>query len=136
MSSIVMAACTTEKIYSLEHIDFYAAQTVAWAEEAGVSNVGVCYAPLKDLWYDLDKFDLPRKFALGLCDGPPRLYGTRMEFFTYIAPRCTVVVVDDMTQDHNYSKKVMEWASENNRDVTILGGMALITKRNQERIAA
>lgn len=129
LSSVLMGAVTDQKIYSLEHIDFYAAQTVSMCEQAGVGNVGVCYAPLKDFWYDIDKFDLPRKFALGLCDGPPRLYGTRMKFFEVIAPRCTVLVVDDITIDHNYSKKVYDWADKNGRIVTVLGRAALITKR-------
>lgn len=129
LSSVMMGAATDQTIYSLEHLEFYAAQTVAWAEEAGVANVGVCYAPLKDCWYDIEKFDLPNKFALGFCDGPPRLYGTRMKFFDAIAPRCTVIVVDDVTQDHNYARKVHAWATANNRAITILGRAALITKK-------
>ena len=128
LSSVVLGASSSDKVYSLEHLPNYAAQTVALLEEAGVSNVGVCYAPLKDFWYDLDKFDLPNKFALGFCDGPPRLYGTRMQFFEHIAPRCQAIVVDDIKTDNNYAKKVHEWAAANGRDVQILGRGALILK--------
>lgn len=129
LSSVMMGAVTDQLVYSLEHVDFYAAQTVKWAEEAGVENVGVCYAPLKEFWYDIEKFDLPNKFALGFCDGPPRLYGTRMKFFEVIAPRCEVLVIDDVKQDIKYLGKVHQWAEENSRNVQILGRAALITKR-------
>lgn len=131
LSSVMMAAVTDQKVYSLEHDDLYAAQTVRMGEKSGVNNFGVCYAPLKDFWYDIEKFDLPAKFALGFCDGPPRLYGTRMKFFEVIAPRCEVLIVDDIKQDIKYLGKVYQWASENNRNVQILGRAALITKKSK-----
>lgn len=130
MSSILMASVTDQKVYSLEHMERYAIQTHSWALEAGINgNLGICSAPLKDFWYDLSKFDLPNKFAFGFCDGPPRLYGSRMRFFDEIAPRCTVIAVDDVTQDHNYLQKVHEWANANNRSVEILGRAALLKKK-------
>lgn len=128
LSSVLMGCVTDQKVYSLEHLQHYAAQTLAWAEEAGVPNLGLCCAPLKDFWYDIDRFELPAKFAFGFCDGPPRLYGTRMRFFEEIAPRCTVIAVDDIKTDSNYAGKVHEWAEENGRVVTILGRAALIQK--------
>jgi predicted O-methyltransferase YrrM len=129
LSSVLMAAASGQQVYSLEHLPHYAAQTIAWAEEAGVSNVGLCCTPLKDFWYDVDAFDLPQKFALGFCDGPPRMYGTRMRFFDVIAPRCTVIVVDDIKTDNNYAKAVHAWADAHGRIVTILGRVAMITKQ-------
>lgn len=128
LSSILMGAVSEGPVYSFEHIDHYAAQTLAWCEEAGVSNVGLCHAPLKDGWYDLDKFDLPNKFAFGFCDGPPRLYGTRMRFFDEIAPRCTVIAVDDIKTDNNFARQVSEWAKANGYQVQILGRCALLTR--------
>lgn len=128
LSSIFMAAASGRPVYSLEHLPHYAAQTLAWAEEAHISNVGICCAPLKDFWYDIEKFDLPKKFALGFCDGPPRMYGTRMKFFEFIAPRCTVVVVDDIKTDNNYARAVYQWAEAHGRSVTILGRAAMISK--------
>lgn len=136
LSSVLIGLATKETVYSLEHIDHYASQTVLWLEEAGVSNVGVCHAPLKDFWYDLDKFDLPNKFAFGFCDGPPRMYGTRMQFFEKLAPRCTVLLVDDITSDHNFARKVESWAHSNGRCFQILGRTALITKQEALRMAA
>lgn len=128
LSSVLMAAVTAERVYSLEHVEHYAAQTLAWAQEANVGNVGICCAPLKDFWYDLDKFDLPHKFAFGFCDGPPRMFGTRMKFFEVLGPRCTMIVVDDIKTDNNYARKVYEWAQANGRTVTILGRAAMLKK--------
>lgn len=130
LSSVFMAAAApTEKVYSLEHIEHYAAQTLAWAEQAGVNNLGLCHAPLKDWWYDIEQFTLPKKFAFGFCDGPPRLYGTRRRFFEVIAPRCSVVLVDDVKQDAGYLRFVHEWTAQNDRQIQVLGRAALIQKR-------
>lgn len=137
LSSVFMGACADgQKVYSLEHVEHYAAQTLAWCEETVVANVGICCTPLKDFWYDLEQFDLPRKFAFGFCDGPPRMYGTRMRFFDAIAPRCTVILVDDIKQDVNYARAVHEWASAHAMQVQILGRAALLTKAASLREAA
>ena len=130
LSSMFMAAATSEKVYSLEHLNHYAAQTLAWAEESSVNNLGICCIPLKDFWYDIGQLDLPKKFALGFCDGPPRMYGTRMQFFEKIAPRCTVIVVDDIKSDNNFARQVHQWAHANDMAVTILGRAAMLTRAN------
>lgn len=136
LSSVFMAAATDQPVYSLEHVQHYATQTLAWAEEAGVSNVGMCCAPLKDFWYDIDLFPLPTKFALGFCDGPPRLYGTRMKFFDVLAQRCEVIVVDDIKTDNNFARAVHAWAEANGRIMQILGRVALISKQSHWQQAA
>lgn len=128
LSSVFMGAVSAAQVYSLEHAQQYAAQTVAWCEEAGVANVGVCYAPLKDFWYDVDKFDLPNKFALGFCDGPPRFFGTRMRFFEVFGDRCSAILVDDVKSDINFLNKVAAWTESRGRSFQILGRAALITK--------
>jgi hypothetical protein len=128
LSSVLMAAVSGQPVYSLEHIEHYAAQTLNWCEEAGVPNVGLCHAPLKDGWYDIERFDLPNKFAFGFCDGPPRMFGTRMRFFDEIAPRCTVIAVDDIKTDNNFARQVNEWAAANGYEVQILGRCALLTR--------
>lgn len=137
LSSIAMAAVTSQKVYSLEHLPHYAQQTLGWAEEAGIPNIGLCHAPLtEDCWYDVSKFDLPNKFAFGFCDGPPRLYGTRMRFFEEFGNRCTVIAVDDVKSDIGFARKVQLWAEANGRTFEILGRGALIQKREALREAA
>jgi hypothetical protein len=133
LSSVFMGAASCDKVYSLEHEQHFAARTVALAEEASVGNVGVCYAPLKDFWYDVEAFDLPNKFAFGFCDGPPRMYGTRMLFFDVIASRCTVIVVDDVEQ---HAAEVHQWADSHGYEVTRLGRAALLKRKELNRLAA
>lgn len=136
LSSVFMAAASSETVYSLEHIDHYAAQTLAWAEESGVANLGICCAPLKDFWYDLEKFALPAKFAMGFCDGPPRMYGTRMRFFDVLGPRCSVIVVDDIKTDYQFSRSVDTWAQSHGMEMKVLGRVALLTRREHWKEAA
>ena len=69
-----------------------------------------------------------RKFGIGFCDGPPRLYGTRMQFFEVFGGRCEIIVVDDIKTDNNFARKVHEWAGAHGRMVKIEGRAALITK--------
>jgi predicted O-methyltransferase YrrM len=130
LSSVLMAAVTDQRVYSLEHVEHYASQTLKWAEEAGVDNLGICCTPLTDdCWYDVDKFELPNKFAFGFCDGPPRMYGTRMRFFETFGERCTVIAVDDIKTDNNFAKAVYDWAEVHSRTVTILGRCAFIQRQ-------
>ncbi len=128
LSSVFMGAVSQDRVYSLEHVQHYAAQTLAWCEESDVANVGICCAPMTDFWYDLEKFDLPKKFALGFCDGPPRMYGTRMRFFDFIAPRCSAIVVDDIKTDNTFARAVHDWAASHGFVVVILGRVALLSK--------
>lgn len=136
LSSVLMGLATNEKIYSLEHNEHFAAQTLSWCNEAGVSNVGICQAPMRDFWYDVGAFELPNKFAFGFCDGPPRLYGTRMKFFEVFGDRCSVILVDDIKTDNTFAKKVQDWAEVNGRTFQVLGRCALILKHEALRKAA
>lgn len=129
LSSIVMAALSDGPVYSLEHLTHYAATTHYWGELAGVTNLNIACAPLAaDYWYDLDRFELPAKFALGFCDGPPRSFGTRGYFFERIAPRCTAVLVDDYATNPPYQRIVHEYADARGLQVTALGRSALIAR--------
>lgn len=129
LSSLLMGAVTQEKVYALEHSPAWAANTLTMCEENGVANVGICHAPMKDGWYDVDAFDLPQKFAFGFCDGPPRGFGTRGRFFDVLGHRCEVIVVDDFKADMAYSNRVRQWAEAHGRTVQVLGRCALILKK-------
>jgi hypothetical protein len=128
LSSVLMALATEQTVFSLEHDRHYANQTMRWAAEAQTYNLGMCCEPLKGFWYNLEPFDLPEKFAFGFCDGPPRMFGTRMRFFDVLAPRCSVILVDDIKTDNGFAIAVHRWAEANGRSVTILGRCALLTK--------
>lgn len=128
LSSVLMAAVSDGPVYCLEHEAHWAARTKALAEEAGTRNVGICQAPMVDLWYQTEPFYLPAKFALGFCDGPPRNYGTRMRFFDVFGDRCEAIIVDDAKSDTRYLGQLQAWADANGRTLQLLGRAALITK--------
>lgn len=128
LSTALMGLVTKQTIYCLEHDQMYAEQTRAWCEEAGASNVGICQTGMRDGWYDVEGFPLPDKFAFGFCDGPPRLFGTRMRFFEVFGDRCTLIYVDDIKSDNNFALQVQEWAAANGRTFSVLGRGALIQK--------
>lgn len=143
LSSLVLgASAPTERVYSLEHEERFSLLTREWLRTSarnagGVRNVTVCFAPLAaDFWYDLSRFELPAKFALGFCDGPPRLYGTRFRFFEEIAARCEAVIVDDIKTDNNFARKVHAWALAHGRTMEVLGRAALILKAQPLKAAA
>lgn len=139
LSSVFMAAACSDKVYSLEHVDHYAAQTKLWAEEAGVENLGICCAPLaRDFWYDLEAFDhmLPRKFGVGFCDGPPRFYGTRLRYLDQLAPRCVLNVFDDIKTDANYLREVQAYADSKALKLQVLGRVALVGSESLLKAAA
>lgn len=133
LSSIVMAAVSGQKVYSLEHSPQYGAQTYGWAKEAEPLDLAICHAPLTDeLWYDLSKLELPARFSLGFCDGPPRKYGSRMRFCEVFGDRCTAIIVDDITSDNGFANKVRQWAEANGRTFQVLGRCALIQREEAQ----
>lgn len=100
LSTVLMAAAAPDQIvYCLEHRQAYADKLIQMAASAGVKNIGLCLCPMSDNWYDLSDMDIPKRFAVGLNDGPPRAFGSRSEFFRRIA--CDVVVCDD-AEDPEY----------------------------------
>ena len=136
LSSLVLAAAGNQPVYSLEHDQNYATQTFNWGRQAGV-DPHICYAPLADdLWYDLDKFDLPERFALGICDGPPRIYGSRMQFFERLGGRCSMIVVDDMNSDVAFTEAVRDWAERHGRRMELFGRVAVLHQPETARKAA
>lgn len=129
LSTVLMSAATCQTVHSLEHLEHYANRTGAWCNEAGVDNYRLICAPLREGWYDISRMKLPDRFAFGFCDGPPRLYGTRMRFFEEFGDRCTVILVDDIKTDNNFALSVQQWAEANGRTFQVLGRCAFIQKQ-------
>lgn len=136
LSTALMGLVTKQTVYCLEHDALYAERTRTWCEEAGASNVGICHTGLKDGWYDIEGFPLPDRFAFGFCDGPPRMFGTRMRFFEVFGDRCGTIYVDDIKSDNNFARQVQEWAEANGRTFMVLGRGALIQRAEAMREAA
>jgi predicted O-methyltransferase YrrM len=131
LTTAVIAAASGQPVHSLEHLEHYARQSDDWCRQMGVENATIWCAPLKDGWYDIERMRLPDSFTLGFCDGPPRLYGTRMRFLEVFGSRCSVIVMDDVKSDNNFSSAVRQWAADNGRTFEVLGRAALMQRQTQ-----
>jgi predicted O-methyltransferase YrrM len=127
LSTIVLAASTEQQVWAVEHDPRYAADIEEMAGQAGVKNIALASAGLKDGWYDLEAEmpSLPAQFGLAFVDGPPRVHGTRMKFFETFGHRCEVILCDD-ADDAAYAKKLKAWAEANGRKYQSDGRAAVI----------
>ncbi len=128
LSTIVMAAASDQQVWAVEHDAKYAEETESMAVVAGVGNIALVTAKLKDNWYDLDAdmASLPAQFGVGFVDGPPRYLGCdRMKFFEVFGDRCKVILCDDA----NGSGRIAElkaWAASRGREIKFDGRAAVI----------
>lgn len=136
LSTILMAAAIPgHYVYCLEHDPIYAAQLRQMSREAGIKNIGLCEVPMKDGWYDLSDCDLPPMFAMGLLDGPPRVYGTRARFLDVFGNRCGAIIVDD-ADSPDYLAKVLDWCRANGRDIDLHQGRLAVLGASKMSVAA
>lgn len=126
LSTIIMAAASDQRVWCVEHEPRYAENLAAMAEEAGVSNIAIVTANIgKDGWYDLARETLPEQFGVAFVDGPPRIYGGRMQFFDAFGDRCKVILCDD-ANDSVYGPKMKAWAASKGRSIKFDGRAAVI----------
>lgn len=127
LSTIVLAASTEQKVWTVEHDARYAQELVDMARVANVRNIAVVSAALKGGWYDLDHemVEMPDQFGLAFVDGPPREHGSRMKFFDVFGKRSKVILCDD-ADDAAYARKVKAWADANGRKYQADGRAAVI----------
>lgn len=137
LSTVLMAAALPagSYVYALEHDPLHAAKMRELARAAGVKNIGLIEG-MHNGWYKLDGCDLPPRFALGLLDGPPRGYGTRMRFFDAFGDRCDMIVADD-ADGADYAAKMLDWCRETGGAMEYIDGrLAIIRPHPQTAIAA
>lgn len=130
LSTIVLAASTGQRVWTVEHEPRYAQELEDMAKRAGVGNIALVSAALKDGWYDLghEMAELPPEFGLAFVDGPPREHGSRMRFFEVFGQRCKVILCDD-ADDANYARHLRAWADANGRKYQADGRAAVILPR-------
>ena len=131
LTTVLMAAATDETVWCLEHSPVHAARLREMAAHAGVRNIALVTCPLREGWYapaDEDWAEMPRKFAVGLVDGPPRLLGDRMRFFDHFGDRVKVILADD-ADDRGYAEKLEAWAEGKGLEMRRDGRAAVILKR-------
>jgi predicted O-methyltransferase YrrM len=129
LSTIVLAASTDQRVWAVEHDAGFSGGLVEMAKLAGVKNIALITAPLKNDWYDLEAEmpNLPEQFGLAFVDGPPRTQGNRMKFFETFGHRCEVILCDDACEAM-YAKRMKEWAEANGRTYQADGRAAVILK--------
>ena len=127
LTTILMAAATDQTVWCLEHHGLYAAQLQQMCTEAGVFNINMVMCPMKDGWYDFsaDLHLMPKRFALGLNDGPPRAYGPRTGFFNYFGTTIDRVICDD-ADNPPYRNYLERWAKDHSRDFLFVEPRAAI----------
>jgi predicted O-methyltransferase YrrM len=131
LTTILMAAANPDQtVWCLEHHPVYALKLEHMAYQAGVKNIALVTCPIKDGWYDVaaDLPHMPKRFAVGLIDGPPRLLGDRMKFFDVFGDCCEAFLADD-ADDAGYAATLTTWADNNGRALKIYDRAAVILKR-------
>jgi len=130
LSTVLMAAAAPGQIvYCLEHSPAYAESLKEMARDAGVGNIGLCLCPILNGWYDLTDMEIPRHYALGLNDGPPRKFNSRRRAFH--AFNADVWVVDD-ADDLLYRAQAKAFANSRGMAMDFVGDRAAILSRKQE----
>ena len=129
LTTVLMAAANPDHlVYCLEHDAGFAQRTVKMAEEAGVTNIAIVHAPIKNDWYAIeseDFKDLPQEFGLCVVDGPPRELGDRMGVCDWFANLSRRVVFDDADND-TLVKRIKGWALMDARPTLLHEGRLMV----------
>jgi len=130
LSTILVAAAAKDKVWAVEHHPAHADKLRNMVRAAGVQNIALVTAPLKDGWYDLseDMGTMPERFGLAIVDGPPRSDGKRMAFLDKMADRCDVLLFDDADTD-GYLSELTAWAKANGREIQAEDRAAVIYRK-------
>ena len=106
LSTLLLGVVAQQRGYehwALEHLPEWQAKVGQHAVRHRLRAVRLCNAPLKHYgsfaWYDPPLSELPRRFALVVCDGPPAdtlggRYGLVPVLRDHLAPGC-VILLDD-----------------------------------------
>lgn len=130
LTTVLMAAANPKQtVYCIEHDPAWAETLRGLVKDSGVTNVGLCLAPIKDGWYDIAQMDgLPGEFDFALVDGPPRYLASRMGFYEHFGEYTDTILIDDM-DDAGYTESVSKWAYESGRELSrISDRVALLTR--------
>ena len=125
LSTIVLAAATTKKVWAVEHDPEYAEKLEEMVASAGVNNVMLVTTEIEDGWYNLENEELPVEFGFAFVDGPPRANADRMKFFDLYGDRCRYILCDD-ADDPNYASRLRAWAKKHDRKIEFDDRSALI----------
>jgi len=105
--------------YSLEHIEEWRARVLDAIQQFEIPNVEILLTPLRDFdgfsWYDAPLAELPNRFDLLICDGPPgETRGGRYGLLPVMRERLgkgAVILLDD-TERSGEAEVLRRWMNE------------------------
>ena len=107
------------KIWSLEHNAIWHARVAKAIKRHSISGANLCFAPLREYegfnWYDPPLCELPDKFSLVICDGPPDLAnGGRYGLLPVLGDRLEAgaVILFDDAREPGQPEVLRRWADE------------------------
>lgn len=125
--------------YSLEHIDEWRMRVLDAVKHFDIPHVEILPTPLRNFdgfsWYDAPPADLPDKFELVICDGPPgETHGGRYGLLPVVGDRLkeNVVILLDDTERPGEAEVLRRWTNEAQLSVSMRdgadGSFAIITR--------
>ena len=126
LTTLVMALANPNiHIHALEHEPIWGSRLKLFLDIYNIKNVTVHFGELKSYeggkWYDTTT--LPdEKWALALCDGPPRSISNRNILWESFGEKLdkAVVMMDDVDNE-DAVQPMRNWAKELGRDVSVFG---------------
>lgn len=127
------------EIWTLENSEEWHQKITDTLEHYGIEDVRISLAPLRDYerfgWYDLGLLELPKEFALVVCDGPPgTTKGGRYGLIPVLGNRLSpgsVILLDDAERPGEM-ESLHRWQGEVQLDIRIVekasGTFAVITR--------
>jgi predicted O-methyltransferase YrrM len=129
LSTVVMgylAGRRNVELWSLEHNPDWYRRVSGVIKRREAPGINLCLAPLRDYkefnWYDPPLAEMPAKFSLVICDGPPDLsHGGRYGLMPILGDRLesgTVILFDD-AREPGQPEVLQRWMAENGVSVEL-----------------
>jgi hypothetical protein len=119
------------KMWTLEHLPSWAAKVQLRLHHFGIESVRLCISPIRQHggfdWYDAPLHDMPERFALVICDGPPAAtrggrYGLCEVMRDRLLSDCTILLDDARRSDE---KRIAEqWMTKLDMSCQVRGAAA------------
>jgi hypothetical protein len=125
--------------WSLEHIPEWRSRILGVLDQFKIPGAHVCLAPLRDYegfaWYDAPLDEMPERFQLAICDGPPgATAGGRYGLLPVLGHRLpvgSVILLDDASRPGE-AKVLKRWTTEARMSVSMReasnGSFAVVTR--------
>lgn len=114
-----VAQVTGRALWSLENSEIWGSKTQKALDKYGITSVRLCVAPLKDYgefsWYEPLLVEMPDRFSLVICDGPPRKthgarYGLLPLMKNQLCGQC-IILFDDVVSEQEEAI-LLRWVEE------------------------